>query len=673
VLYEMITGRLPFRGDTDAGTLNSILNDTPEPLSRYKSNVPEQLQLIVTKLLEKNPAYRYQSAAGVLSDLKRLSSKPVQPVKVIDNWNRYVVPSALVILLAIFVIWKFGLKDHVPTQGETDKIMLAVLPFENLGDLEDEYFADGMTEEITTNLSKLSGLGVISRTSSMQYKNSNKNLKKIGKELKVDFILEGTIRWDKSSPENRVRINPQLIRVSDDMHLWAESYDAVLNDVFGLQSSIAREVATALDITLLQKENDALSLQYKIDPVAYDYYLRGKQYFSLEYAYHNQIDLARMMQEKAIEIAPDFALGYAELGAIHTEIYWTGVDPSSKRLDTAKQYIDKAMALAPNLSEVRQALGWYYYHGLRDFDRAVDVFKHVLELQPNNSLAIASIAWVHRRQGKWDEAIELQKQAIRLDPRKSGYRHELGNTLMYKRKYEEALKNYNLAIDLDPDHYWAFASKSWALLNRTGDVSQSLRVIEQALKNSGRKPTLTFFEVYYNLIEGNYEQALSLNSAPGEIYLWGDEGGSDYFYFKGAAYHLMKNENMAQIYFDSARVILEKLVSETPSSAPYFSALARVYASLGRKDDAIRTAKRAIEIEPVSVDALDGTDHIRALIIVYARVGEYDLAIAQLDYLLQIPSTISIKWAKIAPELAPLRDHPRFQALLKKYEKKEDY
>jgi len=620
--------------------------------------------------LEKNPAYRYQSAAGVLSDLKRLSSKSVQTIKPIDTWNRYVVPSALVILLAIFVIWKFGYEDQISDKGTADKIMLAVLPFENLGDPEDEYFADGMTEEITTNLAKLSGLGVISRTSSMQYKNSNKNLKQIGKELKVDFILEGTIRWDKSSSQNRVRINPQLIRVSDDMHLWAESYDAVLNDVFGMQSSIARAVATALDITLLQKENEALSLQYKIDPAAYDYYLRGKQYFSLEHAYHNQIDLARIMHEKAIETAPGFALGYAELGAIHTEIYWTGVDPSSKRLDTAKQYIDKAMILAPNSFEVHQALGWYYYHGLRDFDRAVDVFKHVLEIQPNNSLAIVSIAWVYRRQGKWDEAIELQKQAIRLDPRKSGYRHELGNTLMYKRDYEEALKNYNLAIDLDPDHYWAYASKSWALLNYTGDISQSLRVIEQALKNSGRKPTLTFFEVYYNMIDGNYEQALNLNSAPGEIYLWGDEGHSDYFYFKGVTYNLMKNEKMAPIYFDSARVILEKLISETPNSADYLSNLARVYACLGRKDDAIRTAKRAIEIEPVTVDALDGTDHIRDLIVVYTSVGEYDLAITQLDYLLQIPSVISINWVKIAPALNPLRDHPRFQALLEKYENK---
>jgi len=670
VIYEMITARLPFKGDTDAATLNSILKDTPEPLSRYKSDIPDQLQQIVTKLLEKNQSYRYQTAAGVLSDLRRLSSKQLQPVKPIDKWNRYVIPSALVIVIAISIIWKFGYQNKNSTKKFDDKIMLAVLPFENLGNPADDYFADGITEEITTNLAKLSGLGVISRTSSMQYKNSDKNLKQIGRELKVDFILEGTIRWDKSNPDNRVRINPQLIRVSDDMHLWAESYEAVLKDIFGLQSSIAREVVTALDITLLGEENEALSLQYKVDPDAYDYYLQGKGYFSLEHAYHNQIDLAMKMHEKAVKIAPDFAPGYAELGSIHTEIYWSGIDPSSKRLDTAKYYIDKAKILAPNSPEVQQALGWYYYHGLRNFVRAVEIFKHVLKLYPNNSLAIASIAWVYRRQGKWDEAIELQKQAIRLDPRKSGYRHELGNTLMYKRNYEEALESFNLAIDLESDYYWAYASKSWALLNLTGDVSQSLGVIEQALINSGRKPTLTFFEVYYNLIDGEYEHALNLNNAPGEIYLWGNEGGYDYFYFKGVTYYLMKNKNMAQIYFDSARVILEGLVSETPNSAPYLSALARVYECLGRKDDAVRIGRRAIEIEPVSIDALDGSDHVRDLMIVYARVGESDLAIDQLEYLLRIPSAISIKWAKIAPELAPIRDYPRFQALIEKYEKR---
>ncbi len=671
VFYEMITGRLPFKGDTEAGTLNSILNDTPEPLSRYKSNVPDELQQIVTKLLEKNLEFRYQSAAGVLSDLKRLSSKSVQTAKPIDKWNRYVVPSALVLLIAIFVIWKFVYKDQVPNYADTKKIMLAVLPLENLGDPEDEYFADGITEEITTNLAKLSGLGVISRTSSMQYKNSNKNLKQIGKELKVDFILEGTIRWDKSSPENRVRINPQLIRVSDDMHLWAESYEAVLNDVFGVQSSIAREVVMALDITLLQKENDVITQKNKIDPVAYDYYLRGKQYYTVDRPQRTQIDLAIKMHEKAIETAPDFALGYAELGAIHTEIYWANINPSPGRLDTAKYYIDKAMALAPNSSEAHQALGWYYYHGLRDFDRAVETFKHVLKLHPNNSQAMASIAWVYRRQGKWDEAIELLKQVIRLDPRKSTYRFELGFTLANKRNYEEAFENFNLAIDLQPDIYWAYLMKSFALLNQTGDVSQSKQVIEQALTSCGRYPALTFFETYYNLIDRNYEKALSLINAPGEIYLWQDIGGFDYYYFKGATYKYMKNENMAQIYFDSARVILEKLVSKTPNSAPYFSSLAKIYAFLGRKDDAISTAKRAIEIEPISVDAINGTDYIRDIIIVYAEVGEFDLAIDQLDYLLKIPSMYSINWVKLAPELVPLHDHPRFQALIEKYEKKE--
>jgi len=674
ILYEMITTQSPFKKEYEAATTNAILNAIPEPLARYKSDISVELQRIVSKLLEKDISLRYQSGAGIVSDLRKLVKDEILPEeKSKYRWNRYIVIgvfSVFVVMFGYYLIQEFYLESD--KTGEYERKMLAVLPFMNQGSEEDEYFADGITDEITTNLAKLSGLGVISQTSSMQYKNSAKNIKQIGKELKVDYILDGTIRWDKSSLINRVRINPRLIRVSDDMHLWAESYDEVLNDVFEIQSSIAREVVTALDITLLQQENEALQQQKDIDPVAYDYYLRGKQYYSLERIAYDQIDLAMKMHEKAIKIAPDFAPGYAELGAIHTEMYWMNVDPTPERLDTAKYYIDQALLYSPNSSDAYQSLGWYYYHGLRDFDRAVEIFKHVLKLHPNNGLAISSIAWVYRRQGKWDAAIDLLKQAVRLDPRKSWYRFELGNTLGYNRNYEEALENFDRTIDLEPDHYWAYLMKSWTLFCQTGDISQSMGIIEQALNTNGRNPSITYFEVYYNLIDKNYDKAMSLISAPDEIYLTTDMDGSDYYYFKGVTYHLMKNEQMALIYYDSARVILEEMVSETPNSAQCLSSLAIGYAGLGYKGKAIRTAKQAIEIVPVSVDALDGTDHIRNMAIVYATIGEYDLAIAQLDYLLQIPSRYSIKWVKLAPEFNPLRDRPRFKGLIEKYEKNNE-
>jgi serine/threonine protein kinase/tetratricopeptide (TPR) repeat protein len=672
VLYELITDRAPFRRDDETATLKAILQDTPEPLARFKSGVPDELQRIVGKLLEKTPALRYQSAAGVIPDLKKLSAGATGSVvieKKRDWWNRYVVPSAVVILLVVLGFWYFGYRDRAPiTAGADDRIMLVVLPFENLGDPEDEYFADGMTEEITTSLARLSGLGVISRTSSMQYKGTDKSIRQIGKELKVDCILEGTIRWDKSGGKSRVRINPQLIRVSDDVHLWANRYDAVLNDVFEVQSSIAREVSGALDIALLQSEEAALADRPDVDPDAYDFYLRGKQNFSISRYRQNELRSAERMHLRAVALAPEFAPAYAELGALYTEFYWDRIDTTQAILDSARAMIDMALELAPGSPEPYQALGWYYYHGLFDFERALQAFEKVLRLQPNNSLTIASVAWVKRRQGKWEEAIEGLKRAVQLSPREPWFHHELANTYISSRRFEEAIRWYEQTIDLDPLNQWAFFGKSWAVLNVTGDPLAALEVTEQGLQLNERSPFLTYIASYYHLCAGDLTRALSLMTGPRDIHPWAYNDGVDYYYIKGKTYKYMQENDRAVACLDSARVIMEEILAGDSSNAGNQSLMGKVYAALGQKDKAIAAARRGVELLPVSTDALDGTDRIWDLATVYNDVGEHDLAIDQLDSLLSLPSQVSVKWLKIAPEYAPLRDLPRFKALIEKHD-----
>ncbi|MFH2049881.1 MAG: protein kinase, partial [bacterium] len=400
VMYELITKQNPFRRDSEAATLKAVSDDLPEPLARFKSGLPDGLQMVIDKSLEKDVKTRYQHADGMIADLVRVKrsmnsdlSTATGQAKSSRSTRVWWITTVLVVAASVV----FSLTKPWQTETTSDeprKIMLAVLPFENLGDPEDEYFADGITEEITTSLARLSGLGVISRTSAMQYKNTDKSLRQIGKELKVDCVLNGSIRWDKSGDDNRVRINPQLVRVSDDMNMWANRYDAVLTDVFAVQATIASEVAAALDVALLQSERDALADQPDIDPEAYDYYLRGKQYFSI--ARYRQVELrtAETMHLKAIELAPGFAAAYAELGALYTDMYWDGIDTAMVILDSAKALIDIAVELAPKSSESYQALGWYYYHGLLDFENALDAFSKVLQLQPNNSLAMVSIAYV---------------------------------------------------------------------------------------------------------------------------------------------------------------------------------------------------------------------------------------------------------------------------------------
>ncbi len=670
VFYEMIAGHAPFKADSEAATLHAITNNKPELLARFRREVPPELQAIVDKALEKNVASRYQHADDLATDFKRLSTaaiKPQAPRR--DLWNRYVVTSAVIVVLIIAGYWgvpKFFVKEG--QKPEAVRKMLAVLPFENLGAPDQEYFADGITEEITTCLAGLSGLGVISRTSSMQYKKTNKSLKQIGKELGVDYILEGTIRWDKTGSESRVRISPQLIRVSDDSHLWAKKYDAVIMDVFDVQSTIAHEVATALDVTLLQREQEVLSRKTEVDPAAYDYYLRGKQYFSIVRYQQKEILLAQTMFLRAIAVAPEFAPAYAELGSLYTELYWDQTDPTSHWLDSARKMIDIALRLAPNTPETHQALGWYYYHGLSDYDQALREFARVLELQPNNALAIASTAWVYRRQGRWQETITGLELVNKLDPRDPWYKYELGMTYQSCRRFQDAISQYNQAIDLQPNHKWAYMLKSWALLNQTGETCEARKVLDAGRTSNGRWPELTWFEAYYALCDSDYDHALSLITAPGEVLFPENPDTSDYYYLRGFTHKLMGQSQVAKIYFDSARVLLEGALREAPNSERLLSSLAKVYAGLDRSDEAVSAARRANELHSVSLDALDGPKYVRVLAMVYSMVGQQDKAIEQVGYLLTIPSNMSVKALKLMPEFRPLRDNPRFDALLKKYE-----
>ncbi len=679
VLYGLITKHNPFKRDSEAATLRAVIDDIPEPLARFKAGLPNGLQAIIDKALDKDIQTRYQHADGILSDLRRVkrsleSGQSVVSVSTPAGRSSRVwwAVAAIVVLAAVVAYIVIHPRLMVTTSKPKDKIMLAVLPFKNLGDPGDEYFADGMTDEITTSLAGLSGLGVISRTSAMQYKGTDKNVKEVGKELKVDYVLDGTIRWDKSGDGSRVRINPQLIRISDDLQLWADRYDAILTDVFAVQSTIAGEVAAALDVTLLQSERDALASRPDIGQEAYDYYLRGKQFFSVTRYRQAELRSAEKMHLQCIRLAPKFAPAYAELGALYTELHWDGIDTSQIILDSARAVTDIALNLAPDTPEPYQSLGWYYYHGLREFDKALDAFSEVLKRQPNNTLAIASIAWVERRQGKMDQAIEGLKHALQLDPREPWFYYELGNTYSKCRRFDSAASSYQQAINLDPHNEYAFFGKSWAMLNLTGDPSAAMKIVDSGLLYNPLSPTLSFGAAYYHLCAGQYDSAIALMTGPKEVFLWQYKNGADYYLLKGLACRLTGNSARGLAYLDSARHILEDMTLGDPNDATYQSLMGKTLAGLGRKDDAIAAGLRAKELLPIGADAMDGTTPIWDMATIYTAVGEFALAIEQLDTLFTVPSEVSIKWLAIAPEFIPLRNDPRFKALLEKYRNKSE-
>jgi len=659
VLYEMITARQPFKGEDQAASLHAITHDVPEPLARFKTGVPERLQFVVSKLLEKDPALRYQDAAGVISDLKRVAVSAGQ-----SSWEKLFPRPVVLGALALIVILLAGmLAKFIIRPGRDGPVMLAVLPFENLGAAEDEYFADGITEEILTSLARLSGLGVISRSSAMKYKDTDKDLRQVGRELGVDYILEGTIRWDKSGGASRVRINPELICVDTRTSAWSGSFDKVIKDIFLVQSDIARQVAEALNVTLLESEQQAIDRPPTNNTEAYDYYLRGNQFVS---ASAKDLCNAEEMYNKAIAVQPDFALAYAKLGYVHTQMYWWYHDTSPERLAAAKQAIDRALELSPDLAEGQFSLAWYYYHGLRDYDRALAMFLAARKGQPNNSRLFKAIGLVQRRQGRWFEAIDNLERAMELDPRNADNINELAGTLISVRRYPEAEALFDRAIGLAPDLQWAYNQKCLLYLLWDGDTKRARGVIKTALEASERWPFLTYLEITLDKIDGDYHHALSLLTVPGSAYAIGGTDTAEFYCIKAEIIQHLHPE-MKNAYCDSARIFLEQTVATAPDE-PYFRLfLGRVYAGLGRKDEAVREGLRAVELFPISSDAFQATDFVAALAEIYTLVGEDDLALDQLDYLLSIPSWVSIPYLQIWPEFAPLREHPRFIELMRKH------
>lgn len=315
--------------------------------------------------------------------------------------------------LAGFVL--LGGRGFAVTTTATTRPMLVVLPFQNLGSAEDQYFADGITEEITSRLASLGGLGVISRTSAIQYRNTKKSLRQIGEELAVAYVLEGTIRWEKRPDgSSRVRVSPQLIKVADDTHLWANTYDADLTEVFRVQSDIAGQVSDALNVTLSARATTDAPPTNSLE--AYSHYLRGNEYRNRGYS-ERDTRAAIDEYERAISMDREFAESYARLSLMHARMYWFTYDRSEDRFREAQTNVERALALEPGLSDGHIARGYLHYWGRRDYARALAEFQIARLGAPNNADALIAMGSVLRRQGKWRDAAGVFEQATVLDPR----------------------------------------------------------------------------------------------------------------------------------------------------------------------------------------------------------------------------------------------------------------
>ncbi len=542
------------------------------------------------------------------------------------------------------------------------RIKLVVLPFENLGPPADEYFADGITEEITSRLAEIPELGVISRSSAITYKRTDKDLPTIAAELDVDFVLEGTVRWERRGEgQNRVRVTPQLIRVSDDTNVWTERYDAVLSEIFAVQTDIAEQVAQALDVTLLESQRQAFEQAPTANVDAWDYYLQCRDYFSRGTTFeHTTITIE--MCERAVDLDPTLAQAWAQLGIAHADMYWFYFDRSQARLEMAEAAVNRALDIAPALPEAHLARGWYYYHGRLDYDRALEAFDVARRSRPNDSDLLAAIAYMQRARGAetFGQSLDNLRRAIEYDPRNQTKIVQLGISYFYMRQFAEALRYFDRAMSLAPDVIRPYAWKARLYVSWQGDTAMARLVLDEASRRIDPRVLDTRVWEHWTLLrllERSEEAALAR--------LRTFELDSAYRHLAAAElYGLMGRQTDARAEYDSARLILETRVADMPGEPRFRANLGLAYAGLGRADDAVREARRAVEIMPYTENAFHSSEWVLKLAQVHVMLGNYDEAIEQLEFALSVPGPISGHWLRLDPVWNPLRNHPRFPALL---------
>ena len=516
VLYELISGRTPFERENEVATLKAITQDIPEPLARYKSGISDELQRTVFKLLEKNPSMRYQSALGVISDLKRLGT------------------------LALEV--------------ESKEPSIAILPFANMSpDPNNEYFADGLTEELLNVLARNPELKVSGRTSSFAFKGKQEDLRVIGRKLGVTSLLEGSVR----KAGNKVRITAQLVNVTDGFHLWSETYDRILDDIFAVQDDIARAVSKAMQVTL----TGVRETKRTTDPESYALALRARQMFQQMNA--EGLSLAVKLYSKSVELDPQYARAWAELGTTYAVRIAYGHGDYETEYPLAKAAAEKALALDDQSPAAHSSMGLICAALELQIKKGVIHARRAYELAPNDSAIVSAMATCEMILGNFDRAIHLAEKSINLDPLDSfGYR-EYGRILSLVGNYDEALKMYNKALEMSPD--------STMIYSAIGGIKVSLEQYDEALDSIEKEK-----------VDGyrHYGKAITL-------YAMGRRTESDQ--------------------------CLEELIAEHERSNHWSFQIAIVYAFKGETDKAFEWLERAYDDHDAGVPMTKVTRHLKSL------------------------------------------------------------
>jgi serine/threonine-protein kinase len=673
VLYQLVTGHPPFAGGTTFETVRLVLDTEPRQPRLLNPKVDRDLATICLKCLEKDPPRRYSSALALAEDLERwLKHEPIRARRtglftrgrkwLRRNPTTAVMVASLVALAAVVgaMIWKSDLVYRPVTTG------IAVLPFENRsGDKANAYFVDGIQDEILTRLSKIADLKVISRASTQRYKSAPENLPEIAKQLGVAHIVEGSVQ--KSG--DAVRVNVQLIKAANGSHLWADTFDRKLTDIFSVESEVAKSIADQLRAHISGREEQIIAAKLTDNTEAYDAYLRGRAFAAGSPFDKSTVERAIQSYQEAVKLDPNFALAWAYLSCAQSGSYWLGHDPSSARLAAAKDSADRALALDPNLPETHLALGYYRYWGQRDFTGGLAEFQQAEQGLPNNVDVFEAIALIQRRLGHWDEAIAKGRRAIELDPRNINAYNNLAATYSHMRRFPEALATVDRVLAWEPAYELALGLKAfvfWA----TGD----LQAVEPLLANPGTEPRVPGSAVPVRgmqaLFQRRYAAAIEIFSSAVAAETKRGEPSDEEKLLLGLSQQRAGDVAAARAtYQRAAQDIwreLEKVAPGSYAAAALHSSLGLAYAGLGEAASAIAEGQKAMAIYPTSKDPFGGPEEEERMARIYALMGDADHAIPILKRLLQIPygGAITPALLRLDPIFDPLRNDPRFQKLV---------
>jgi len=664
-LWYLLCGRTPFVGRT----MEEIrARQTSElPLEQLKNlHLPGQVITLLKSMLAPDPKDRPQAARELLSAVHSCYARFNPEAR---SRRRRVVLAGAALTLVIAAI-ALGAWLYQRTRSFTPiERSIAVLPFGNLSsDKENAYFAEGIQDEILTRLSKIADLKVISRTSTQHYKSAPANLPEIAKQLGVAHILEGSVQ--KSA--DAVRVNVQLIKAANDSHLWSDTFDRKLTDIFSVESEVAKAIAEQLRAKLTGQEEEVITAKPTDNPQAYDAYLRGLAYtLKTGFTPANSLGAQKYLKE-AVRLDPKFALGWALLSSVGASGYLTqSLQPTLALREEVREAAETALSLQPNLGEAVLAQGLYHYACLKDYDRAVNYFEQAHRLLPNNSRIPQALAYVERRRGHWERSEAYFNEAEQLDPRDASLLSQHARSYVCLRRFPEALRKLEQILNITPDDMDTLVLKA-RIAQAEGDLPRASALLASLRPGAD----------YANALETQVYQAI-LESSPAQIIprlseiLAKPDPALGYYngelrFWLGWAQEVAGDHVAARESWTRARSELEAFLKEQPENFNLMGDLALTNMSLGDNAAALTLAERAIAVNPIEKDALTGPRPLDILARVAARIGDQDRSISTLQKLLSIPyeaplaanPPLTPALLRLDPMFDPLRNDPRFQKLV---------